>query len=667
MAILSVNSCHEQQLEKLIMQKKPEVLTNFDAVFNAEKAITGANKPLIGLAFSGGGIRSATLNLGVLQALAAKKLLGKFDYLSTVSGGGYVGAFFNSLILRPGGIDAAQSKLSADIEPKEVSFLRKYSNYLTPKIGLSTDAIAAFAVWLTNTLLNQIVLLSAIAALCALAFGLNAALANIRNIALFTQPSLAWAGLAIAVCAGVLAFNESFIAKANSAAPRYSRWIAILAIGLFGITMISLWCTTQNPPGWMTLNPNGFTLSPFWLVNPAIVAIISLLIVIIIGIIGRGGSKQILSLHLVADSFMREWWARLGGVATYLCVAWLAGLFLVLYVPLSLQGILSRNFILSTASWGTLASLGAFLGKSSATSGVETQKIKEKITIILPWIIIGGLIALVGTGVYKLAALPKFNHFWPFNHGYFATAALFAAITALFAWRVDINVFSLHYFYRNRLTRAYLGATNEARKPSLFTGFDPSDDVRFADCKHRPLHIVNTALNLTNAKELAWQQRMAASFAFTPLHAGFQFPGGQGAYQPTSEYTGKEGIKLGSVISVSGAAASPNMGYHTAPATAFLMTMFNARLGRWYGNPLKSKWRNVSPPFGFSCLVKELFAKADVDSNYVYLSDGGHFENLGIYELVRRKCKLIIAVDAGADANYTLRIWATPFANAKWI
>jgi Patatin-like phospholipase len=632
------------------MDKSLNHNAKFEDILAAEHLITGADKPHVGLAFSGGGIRSATLNLGVLEALAAKKLLDRFDYLSTVSGGGYIGAFFNSLIVRSGGIDAAQSKLGADIEPHEVTFLRKYSNYLTPKVGLSTDAIAAFSVWLTNTLLNQIVLISAIATICALGFWFDSLLENITSKTYLTWPGTAYIGLAIAFCAGLMAFYESFVAKTKIAVALKSHWIAILVVGIFGVTLTALQVATHSLPNWlqwMTLHPHDkVNLSAFWLLNPAVVAVISAAIIVLIGLVGRGGTKQIFSWHIVADSFMREWWARLGGVTIYLCGLWLLNYFLVLYLPLKLDALLSNHPLTSAVSWGTLASIGAFLGKSSATSGIETQKIKEKITIILPWVIIAGLIVLVSFSVFKLG-----THFQSISHVYFWLAVLFAAITAVFAWRVDINVFSLHYFYRNRLTRAYLGATNEARKPSPFTGFDPKDDLLFSECAHRPLHIVNTALNLTNAKDLAWQQRLAASFAFTPLHAGFQFPDGQGNYQATDKYAG--GIKLGSVVSVSGAAASPNGGYHTAPATAFLMTMFNARLGRWYGNPISDKWRKVSPPFGFSCLVKELFAKADIDSNYVYLSDGGHFENLGIYELVRRQCKLIIAVDAGQDGNYT--------------
>jgi len=52
------------------------------------------------------------------------------------------------------------------------------------------------------------------------------------------------------------------------------------------------------------------------------------------------------------------------------------------------------------------------------------------------------------------------------------------------------------------------------------------------------------------------------------------------------------------------------------------------------------------------CLLRELFGAASDDSKYVYLSDGGHFENLAVYELVRRRCKLIVACDASCDSGY---------------
>jgi len=102
-------------------------------------------------------------------------------------------------------------------------------------------------------------------------------------------------------------------------------------------------------------------------------------------------------------------------------------------------------------------------------------------------------------------------------------------------------------------------------------------------------------------------------------------------------------------VALSGAAASPNMGTHSSPPLNFLMTMFNVRLGRWCPNPRKAVWTHSSPGIGLFSLIAELFGMTNADANYVYLSDGGHFENLGIYELVRRRCRLIVAVDVASD------------------
>jgi hypothetical protein len=91
------------------------------------------------------------------------------------------------------------------------------------------------------------------------------------------------------------------------------------------------------------------------------------------------------------------------------------------------------------------------------------------------------------------------------------------------------------------------------------------------------------------------------------------------------------------------------MGYHSSAPLAFLMTVFNVRLGWWLGNPLLDKWRESGPALGLTYLLAELFGMTNIRRSYVYLSDGGHFENLGIYELVRRRCPLIIACDGEQD------------------
>src|SRR4029078_10852195 len=121
------------------------------------------------------------------------------------------------------------------------------------------------------------------------------------------------------------------------------------------------------------------------------------------------------------------------------------------------------------------------------------------------------------------------------------------------------------------------------------------------------------------------------------------------AYRQTLQYAydDDQGIALGTADAISGAAANPNMGYQSSPAAGFLMTVFNARLGWWMGNPRRHwKWRQSSPDNGLLYLISELLGLTHDSSAFVNTSDGGHFENLGLYELVRRRCRYIICADA---------------------
>ena len=119
------------------------------------------------LCFSGGGIRSATYCLGVLRSLARLRLLDKFDYLSTVSGGGYIGSWLTAWIHRhPRGLPGVMTALAGgsnsglEHEAEPVRWLRNYSNYLTPALGfLSADSWTLVGIYLRNLLLNWLVLL----------------------------------------------------------------------------------------------------------------------------------------------------------------------------------------------------------------------------------------------------------------------------------------------------------------------------------------------------------------------------------------------------------------------------------------------------------------------------------------------------------------------------
>jgi hypothetical protein len=242
------------------------------------------------------------------------------------------------------------------------------------------------------------------------------------------------------------------------------------------------------------------------------------------------------------------------------------------------------------------------------------------------------------------------------------------------SWRININEFSMHHMYKNRLVRCYLGASNEKRNPNALTGFDPTDDFSLADLLpgnkkpyYGPYAISNTALNLNAGSELAQQERKAASFIFTPLFCGFapsktredlrQVNRGKVAadgYRPTRGYSCPSGPNLGTAMAISGAAANPNSGYHTSGPMAFLLTVFDARLGWWLGNPRRERpSKYPGPLFALKYLFLELLGQTTGRTKFVNLSDGGHFDNLGLYELVRRRCRYIIIGDGEQDGDLT--------------
>jgi hypothetical protein len=436
---------------------------------------------------------------------------------------------------------------------------------------------------------------------------------------------------------------------------------------------------------------------------PLLLSLFGITITLMIGLIGR----------LYRDQ-SREWWARQGGWTTIFAIGWLALFVSTYYLPPLLDWAFQnyvKTASLGTAL-ATLATwLGLKSGNSKASGKADSPLKVELAAQLAPYAFSLLIIAALTSWLQFLVAQPEVlltQDQWLLHyfHAYlFASAgtdpvhlawtfAGFMAAACLLGFRVDINVFSLYMMYRMRLVRAYFGASNPQRKPHPFTGFDPNDDPRLDTLLRqtpppaspltpageagnetapgklqRPYHLINAAINMVNGKELAWQSRKAANFCFTPAYCGFEIPAlpnsdplaagpQRGAYRPTGAYAVKTralkdedaGVKLGMAVAVSGAAASPNMGYHTSPPLSFLMTLFNLRLGRWSPNPMKEKtWEYSSPGIGLGSILLELFGLTDADADFLYLSDGGHFENLGVYELVRRRCKLIVAVDASCD------------------
>jgi hypothetical protein len=221
---------------------------------------------------------------------------------------------------------------------------------------------------------------------------------------------------------------------------------------------------------------------------------------------------------------------------------------------------------------------------------------------------------------------------------------------------VPVNRFSLHGMYRQRLVRTFLGASHPDRQPNAFTGFDPADDVRVHELAAvRPLQVINATLNNVASTSFGRHESNAYAFTFTPLHVGSTALGYRLSPRYGSDGGGPAtGLSLGTALAVSGAAASPAMGMYSSKARAFLLTLANARLGLWFGNPRDPvTWQQSDPTLGVGPLVRELLGLTTDRNPYVYLSDGGHFENLGLWSMVVRRCGVVIVSDAGCDPEYT--------------
>ncbi|WP_165233862.1 patatin-like phospholipase family protein [Aquisphaera insulae] len=275
----------------------------------------------------------------------------------------------------------------------------------------------------------------------------------------------------------------------------------------------------------------------------------------------------------------------------------------------------------------------------------------------------------------------------------------FGALAGIGFLLIDVNAFSLNAMYANRLARCYLGASRPVgrwkhrwgedprdmtepvgapsisdrpdlpvppdRNPNPVTGFAADDDLPLIGLRigreptggdaapgertyWGPHLLINTTMNLVAGHDLAWRSRKGESFLLSSLYCGAESVG------YTKILEGKaaaRNLTLGRAIAISGAAVDPNMRFYQSPALTALLAVFDARLGAWIQNPRSGgEWEARSPRFG-GLLVTETLGGTDGLGPYVHLSDGGHFDNMGVYELIRRRCRYIVALDAGDEVD----------------
>ena len=697
------------------------------------------------LCFSGGGIRSATFGLGILQGLARCGLLDHFHYLSTVSGGGYIGAWLSGWIHRAdGGLTSVAAQLAQprdnsrpNPEPVEIQNLRSYSNYLSPHLGvLSADTWTLFATYIRNLLLTSLVMIPLLAAGLTVPWFYEAVL--MRNPIPYTSVPL-WIGVA-GVAMGVAYMGINLPCGGNKRGSQRSFLIfCLLPLLVAAFSMTTYWAwfvaygrTTPEwsflgltPPhqvvpfiylgvlmhliSWVTslLRAHGFRPKEFiavvvsgaiggcllWLgavkIFPQPLAVAELYGVFAVPLFLALFFLAVLTFAGISSRWTndedREWWGRAAGWLLAVVVGWMLISGLVIFGPL----LLSRTISLLSAG-GVAGLITILAGRSgllppnadkSAKAGPMALILSKAVTIAAFVFIAVLMILITRAMTWMMMQIGDQLHFsWNLDavshvvgakvqylnvllYTPISVLALFAlgllGFGVAMAYTIDPNLFSLHAVYRDRLIRAYLGASNKQRDPNPFTGFDQNDNIRMHELwlekkfRGRLLPIVNIALNLVGGSKLAWQERKAESFTASPLHCGsYELGYRKTNALPGKRYGGQQGISLGTATTISGAAASPNMGHHSSPLVTFVLTLLNVRLGAWLGNPGQAGEATFHlgyPNFSVGPIIAEAFGLTNDNSPYVYLSDGGHFENLGLYEMVLRRCHYIVVSDAAED------------------
>jgi len=718
-------------------------------------------KPPTALCLSGGGIRSGTFALGVLQGLAHLGVLGKFDYLSTVSGGGYIGGWLSALLHRRGperrdetlrSLDPAQAKLiTGCIDAPPVDYVRRTCQYLAPSGSTaSADFWTVLSTLIRNLILNWMVILPLMAAallLPRLFYTLTHAFESkikpyVGMQCLTAEPA---ASIFLGIAIGGFLIAAIFVAAVftgigrNWSQPRFLVWflgpVVTGAIGcaLFwsaypcelpvwwviglsagvpalGWTIVGLAArsyrrkqphnqTSRRVIGprtifaaaasglvlgggayWFAMFEYGFGVGEDLLFQyaalavPIVLALVLFTITLFVGL----ASEEM-------DDAALEWWSRCAAWIGMAMAFWLVAGALVLYMADGLEAALGQfETVLnidrrsSTAVVAALLPLlGSLAGLAARSTGATDRPSALRVAIqklALPLIIIALLTGVAWVNLRAAEAIeyhvdlndqrctaaspPDQGGCHPVGAG-FGEVMFLGLVYVVFglsmSYFVPANRFSLHGMYQQRLVRTFLGASRDDREPNPFTGFDGRDDLRVHNLADvRPLHVMNATLNAVSSTRVGGHERQAESFTFSPLHVGNR----NGGYRPASEYGSDgggpgTGLSLGMALAVSGAAASPAMGIYSSKARAFLLTLANARLGLWFGNPSDDKsWQNSEPPLGVGPIMRELLGLTTDRNPFVYLSDGGHYENLGLWEMVSRRCGLIVVSDAGCDPEY---------------
>nr|WP_207786049.1 patatin-like phospholipase family protein [Altererythrobacter segetis] len=563
-----------------------------------------------GLALSGGGIRSAATCIGAIQALRVAGRFDSFDYLSTVSGGGYAGACLSAAMSTRGG---GQYPYGDDVRDSDVvAHIRNYSNYLLPRNRSAVRNFGEAAVILLRGLLaNALCVVATIllaVAITYIGFSLPSPLLYLPAPLAFVTPwSLAWTTVVGAVLGMVLlawAMLRSVPAldrtTSDTASNLLSASLGLLCL-LGGVLFLELqpiaieWLRSQGP-------------------------------------------------HLLASKGLS--WDSLTGIP---------GALLAFAGAISAAASALGKFLQTSKrsqKWQTIGLRWLTRGTVFLAALVVPLLIWASYLILCAWLIPSPPPA------DEMLATPDFRRL-----------LMAVAVSLLLMGRMRSNGYSLHQLYRDRLSKAFLvspdrkrdtsGLANRklARSARAMGDLPPLDGTKLSALGQSdgPYPLINAALNVQGSLAANKRGRDADFFLFSPYFVGSELT----RYAETEQMERRDSrLDLACAMAISGAAASANMGGKTIRVLSPTLALLNVRLGYYLTNPYyvgeEDTWANrlrryLGEQADRFYLIIEMFNRLHERRRNVYLTDGGHIENLGVYALLKRRCRLIFVIDAEAD------------------
>lgn len=616
----------------------------------------GAAAPIqgAGLALSGGGIRSAAFCLGAMQALdihlkgssAEPGGIRFFDWMSTVSGGGYAGVSSRLGMEQAQGAFPFAHAAGGKQDGPALGHVRNYSRYLAPRGG-PWEMLGSIAVVLRGLFVNLLVVGSAVLVFAALTGflypnqGFKTATGPWRVLGMgHFDVTLCLLG---ALVAWMLGWAGWRFVRAGKGGPETSAKALRVARVLIAATILVAFLQAQPHAASLvfdtfgTFDRSGYrTIGNFFFVEvPKIAAAVGAVLALVSGVLGRAAAGSGSGMENLARRYAATAGVWAVALVVPLCI-WVAYLHATLWTDIGFQH--------RPATLAAMVSLACDAPDASAalSPGVREPGLCRATYLVSAIFLAGGL-------------------------------ATFLLLLVLFDR--DPNATSLHRLYRDRLSKAFL-----FRSP---VGGGAKDPEEHGTCgldglrpSTGPLLLVNCALNVHASKAVNRRGRNADFFFFSPLWAGSAATGFLRIADWPATGAGKC-PDIGTAMAISGAAVSSNMGAAMPRRMALTLAVLNLRLGYWMPNPahVASMARSAAQagpggsmsrprvavarvkegPAKASKLVlrhpffAEILSRLDENSERIYLTDGGHIENLGVYELLRRRVRTIVVVDGEAD------------------